>query len=141
MREITPYLNFDGNCREAMTFYQQCIGGELHVMNFDDGGMGDFQPPPGSEGRVLHARLVKGPTVLMASDTMPGMPYQRGNDVWLNIVCESAEEVDRLFPLLSRGGKEIMGPHDAFWGARFAMFTDRFGFNWMLNHERPRQQG
>lgn len=43
MKEITPYLNFDGNCREAMTFYQRCLGGELNVMTFGEAG---FDSPP-----------------------------------------------------------------------------------------------
>ncbi|HEV2149646.1 MAG TPA: VOC family protein [Longimicrobiaceae bacterium] len=133
MREITPYLNFDGSCREAMTFYQRCLGGELHVMTFADGG---FDSTPGAEERVLHARLVRGPTMLMASDTMPGTPYQQGTDIHLNFFLDSDEEVETLYPALSEGGQEVMAPHDAFWGARFAMFVDRFGVHWMLNHER-----
>lgn len=136
MQAMTPYLNFDGNCREAMTFYQHCIGGELNVMTF---GEGEFDSPPESKDRLIHARLTKGSTILMASDTMPGMPYQQGNNVWLSLVCESDEEVNSLYVTLSDGGKGIMPPHDAFWGARFGMFTDRFGFNWMLNHERTKQ--
>jgi PhnB protein len=67
------------------------------------------------------------------------MPFQQGNNVWLNFVCESDDEVASLYDALSTGGKEIMAPHDAFWGARFAMFTDRFGVNWMLNYERQPQ--
>lgn len=133
MKAITPYLNFDGNCREAMTFYQRCLGGELHVMTF---GEGEFESPPEAKDRVIHARLQRGDVVLMASDTMPGMPYEQGNDVWLSLQCESDDEVGSLYAALSAGGHEVMAPHDAFWGARFAMLTDRFGMNWMLNHER-----
>lgn len=141
MREITPYLNFDGTCGEAMRFYHQCLGGELHEMSFADGAkMGGFEVAPGTEDRMMHARLVSERAVLMASDTMQGESYAPGNNVWLNIVCESDEEVDSLYPKLSEGGREIMGPHDAFWGARFAMFQDRFGIHWMLNHERQHRQ-
>lgn len=136
MKEITPYLNFDGNCREAMTFYQRCLGGELHVMTF---GEGEFDSPPEAKDRLIHARLTRGSTVLMASDTMPGMPYRQGNSAWLNLSCESAEEVDRLYPALADGGSGAMPPHDSFWGARFAMLTDRFGVHWMLNYERAKQ--
>jgi PhnB protein len=136
MKAITPYLNFDGTCREAMTFYQKAIGGELFLTTFGDAA---FESPPESKDRVIHARLANGEAVVMASDTMPGTPYQQGNDVWLNIVCESDDEVGRLYGALVEGGREVMAPHDAFWGSRFAMLTDRFGINWMFNHERPRQ--
>lgn len=137
MKEIHAYLNFDGTCREAMTSYQQCLGGELHVMTV---GEGEPDAPPEARDRVIHARLAKGPALLMASDTMPGMPYRQGNHVWLSINCESAAEVDSLYAALSEGGNGTMPPHDSFWGARFAMLTDRFGRNWMLNHEQAEQQ-
>lgn len=118
-----------------MTFYQSCIGGDLNVMTF---GEADAKTPPGSKDRLIHARLAKGAMVIMASDSMQGMPYGQGNDVWLSAACDTDEEVDSLYPKLSAGGKSVMAPHDAFWNARFAMLTDRFGINWMLNHERPK---
>ena len=136
MKEITPYLIFDGNCRDAMTFYQRCIGGELNVMTF---GESDPNSPPEVKNRLIHARLAKGSLVLMASDTKPGMPYTQGDSVWLSLVCEDDAEVDTLYAALTDGGKGTMPPHDAFWNARFAMLTDRFGMHWMLNHEHVKQ--
>jgi PhnB protein len=137
MKEVTPYLVFDGDCREAMTFYQNCLGGELSVMPFGNGGV---ETPPGSADRVMHAHLASGTTVLMASDTMPGMPYTAGNSVSLNLGLDSVEEVDRLYQALGQGGQGTMAPHDSFWGARFAMLTDRFGMNWMLNFDQKGAQ-
>lgn len=133
MKDIKPYLTFDGDCREAMEFYQRCLGGELNVMTFGDG---DFDVPPEARGRLVHAALSNGTTSLMASDTMPGMDYTAGNSVTLNLVLESVEEVDRMYEALGDGGKGTMAPHDSFWGARFAMLTDRFGIHWMLNFDQ-----
>lgn len=133
MQSINAYLNFDGNAREAMTFYQQCLGGSLEVMTFAASGV---PHPPGSGDRVVHARLQNGGAVLMASDVMPGMPFVQGNHAWLNIACESDAEVDALFAKLLEGGEAKMPPSDTFWNARFGMLTDRFGMNWMFNHER-----
>lgn len=132
MKVITPYVIFDGNCREAMTFYHEILGGKLDVMRASDAP----NMPPGMGDRLIHARLVHGDTVLMASDNMPGMPYSQSNSIWLNVACETDEEVDSLYARLSDGGHVGQAPHDTFWNARFAMFTDRFGVNWMLNHER-----
>jgi PhnB protein len=111
MNRIAPYLNFDGNCREAMEFCQRCFGGELQVMTFAEG---DFESPPEAKDRLLHAHLARGEMVLMASDTMPGMPFQPGNNIWLSVECESDMEVDSLYPKLLAGGREVMAPHDAF---------------------------
>ena len=79
-----------------------------------------------------------GSALLMASDTMPGMPFQQGNNFSVNINCESLEEIERFFTALSENGKVTMPLHDAFWGARFGMLTDQFGVNWMFNFEKPK---
>ena len=136
MKEINAYLNFDGNCREAMKFYQTCLGAELQMTSFSEmpGNV-----PKEAKDRIMHARLAKGSTLLMASDTMPGMPYQPGNNVSMAIQCESLPEIERLFGALGEKGKVTMPLGDAPWGARFGMLTDRFGIHWLLNCELPKQ--
>jgi PhnB protein len=137
MKEINAYLNFDGNCREAMSFYQRCFGAELQVMLFSD-AKGQCEFPPGAEDKVMHARLTKGSVVLMASDTMPGMPLTPGNNVHLTIHCETLHEIQSLFAALGDNGTITMPLQDTFWGAHFGMLTDRFGVHWMLNFEKPK---
>lgn len=138
MTDSIPYLNFDGNCREAITFYHKCLGGDLMISTFGESGM---DAPPESKDRIVHARISQGASVLlMASDTMSnGSPYVQGNNVWVSLTCDSDEEVDKLFASMSAGGKEEMVPQDTFWNAYFAMFTDKFGFHWMLNHDKAPQ--
>lgn len=136
MKEITAYLTFNGNCREAMKFYEKCLEAELHLMPFSEG---QFEIPKEAKERILHARLTKGSAVLMASDAMPGMPFQQGNNFSVNINCESLEEIESLFAALGEKGKVNMVLQDAFWGARFGMLTDQFGIHWMFNFEKPKQ--
>jgi len=119
-----------------MTFYQSCLGGELNVMTFGESGQ---KSAPEARDRVMHARLANGPLVLMASDNMPDMDYHQGNNVWITLDFDSDEEIDRLYAILNAGGKDSMAPSNTFWGAYFAMLTDRFGFHWMLNHGKPGQ--
>ena len=83
--------------------------------------------------RILHAELHSGPVVLMASDTMPGMPFHRGSNFHISITCDSLAEMERMFAALSAGGTVTMAMHDAFWGGRFGMLTDQFGIGWMLS--------
>jgi len=135
MKAITNYLNFDGNTREAMTFYSQCLGTDLTVQTFKEAGI---PGPPGSDDRVIHASLTKGPILLMASDTMPGAPFTQGNNFFVSVDCEGTEEIERLFNAFSDGGKVIMELQDTFWGARFGMLTDKYGIGWMFNHELPK---
>ena len=134
MKAINPYLTFDGKTREAMTFYAKCLGADLQMQTFDEVKM---DCGPGGKDRIVHARLEKGSAVLMASDTMPGMPHSRGdNNFSVTIQCDSAEEVDRLYHALVAGGKPTMPPQDTFWNAHFAMATDRFGIPWMFNFDK-----
>src|SRR5581483_3364460 len=102
MKTLQPYLNFDGNTREAMTFYHECLGGDFMIQTFAEAGT---PGPPGAEDRVVHARITRGPLVIMASDTMPGMPFHPGNNVHLCVECDTASEQDRLFSSLAHGGK------------------------------------
>lgn len=135
MKAINVYLTFDGNCLEAMTFYAQCLGGKLESHSFAEipGGV-----PPGAETRTMHASVTKGTLAIMASDTMPGMPFTPGNNFSIAIAPDSKEETDQLFAALSEGGQAVMPLGDQFWGAYFGMLKDRFGVQWMLNYELPR---
>ena len=133
-REITPYLMFDGKCRDAMTFYQQVLGGELQLMTY---GQTNPNTPPAEKDKVIHARLESGATVIMASDSGHGMPVKDGDDVWLSLQCGPASEVDALYAKLAAGGQTPQPPNDAFWGARFGMLVDQFGVQWMLNSDAP----
>lgn len=142
MKGSTPYVNFDGNCRQAVTFYQKCLGAELRVMTFSEMPPGKGAPPIPAElkDRIMHAALInKGMPVLMASDTMPGMgmPYQHGNDFSIAVGCENAQEADRFFAALGEKGKVTMPLQETFWAVRFGMLTDQFGINWMLNVDKP----
>lgn len=134
MKESTTYLIFDGNCREAMKFYEKCLGAELRLVPFSEA---PGNCPKEAMDRIMHARLTTGSTpVLMASDTMPGMPFQKGDNFSISINCESVQEIERLFAALGEGGKVTMPLQETFWAARFAMLTDQFDINWMLNLDK-----
>jgi PhnB protein len=136
MKEFNTYLNFPGNCRQAMEFYAKCLGADLLVMPFSQGPM---EVTPETKDKVLHSRLSKGTQVIMASDCPPGTPLTEGNNFSICINCESREEVDKLFASLGEKGKPVMPAQDMFWGAYFGMITDQFGINWMFNFETAPQ--
>ena len=129
MKEITPYLMFNGNCRDAMTFYQKIFGGELTISTY---GETDPNTPPERKDQAIHAMLENKATMLLASDSH-GPPITPGSDVWLSLNCDKPSEVDSVYAALVAGGTPNQPPHDAFWGSRFAMLTDRFGVRWMLS--------
>lgn len=134
MKDITPYLTFNGNAHQAMTFYKEVLGGDLNLMTF---GNSPMEVPVDAKDRIMHATLSNGTFTLMASDTMPNDTVTNGNSVSLSINCGSLEEIDRFYNSLSDGGQITMPLQDTFWGARFAMLTDKFGISWMFNYDYP----
>lgn len=138
MTQLVPYLNFSGNAREAMTFYQQCLGGELTIMPFTGTPAAEHVPTAAQDG-VMHATLQSGDLLLMASDD-PFQPVQDGTGISLSLNCQSEEEIDQLFTRLGEGGKVTMPLADQFWGAKFGMLTDQFGKSWMFNFDRVQPQ-
>jgi PhnB protein len=132
MHGLITYLNFDGNTREAMTFYRDCLDAELRIHTTAEL---PHTGPYGASDRVVHARLTKGQAVLMASDSPPGAPLTQGNATFINVDCESLTELERLFTSLSAGGAVLMPLQDTFWGARFGIIRDRYGVQWMFNYD------
>jgi len=136
MKNATPYLFFNGNCRQALDFYKKVFGGELHVMTYADApkeaGAGNM--PEEMKSKVMHAKLTRGNFGFMASDTTEGANF--GDNVYLCVDCESVAEIETLFKSLSEKGKVEMPLNDTFWGARFGTITDQFGIGWMLNFQK-----
>ena len=133
MKEINAYLTFDGNCADAMKFYQKCLKADLQMMPFSE--MPGNKTPANAKDRIMHARLQKGNAILMASDTMPGHPFKPGNNFSISVNCESKKEVDDFANALKEGGQVTMPNQEMFWGAYFGMVTDKFGISWMFNHD------
>jgi PhnB protein len=137
MKELGPYLNFNGNCREAMNFYKDCLGGELTLMTFEDSKQ---DVPADMKDQIMHSTLRFTPHFsMMASDCMPGQPVTNGTSMMICINCDSQESINRSYANLAKGGKEIMPLSDTFWGARFGMLTDKFGIQWMFNFDTKPQ--
>ncbi len=131
MKSVNAYVNFGGNCREAMTFYQQCLGVELalHAYPGPDG-----LPSPDPAAKIMHSHLaIGGRPILMAADSPQPGALEPGNNVSISIDCETLDEQSRIFAALSAGGTVRMPLTDAPWGARFGMLTDKFGLPWMFN--------
>ncbi len=139
MTQINAYLTFGGNCREAMTFYKECLGGDLTMQAVGETPAASEMPPEAKDS-IMHATLQKDSLVLMASDKMSPMELKQGNTITLSLNCSSEEEIKTFFSNLSSDGQVTMPLADQFWGATFGMLTDKFGMNWMLNyHKNPKQ--
>jgi len=132
MTQINSYLTFSGNCREAMTFYRECLGGELTLQTIGESPMADKMPAK-MKDRILHSTLEKNALVLMGTDCVPEPGLTKGNAVSLALNCSSEEEIRNYYEKLSAGGRATHPLEDTFWGALFGGLTDRYGNHWLLN--------
>ncbi|MCU7694298.1 VOC family protein [Haoranjiania flava] len=142
--KLNPYLNFDGNCEEAMTFYKDALGVDFiggKIMRFGDMPGGTQSFPEEVKNKVLHCGLPVGDNVIMASDTF-GAPakFVEGTNNYLALGVDSREEADRLFNILSEGGIVEMPMSQQFFGY-FGSFTDKFGVMWMIVYDGETTHG
>ncbi|MBO0932284.1 VOC family protein [Fibrella aquatilis] len=135
MTQISAYLHFNGNCREAMTFYQQCLGGELTLLAVGESPMAEHFPAYMSE-HIMHADLKLDGAVLMASDL--ALDEAIGHAVSMMIECDSEADVHEKFARLAEGGEVLHPLEHTFWGSTFGDLTDQFGFHWYLNFSHPK---
>lgn len=128
--QINAYLIFEGKCREAMTFYNECLGGELELVAVKDSPMAK-QWPVHVQEHVLHASLVKNEMVLLGTDMAGNGGTIKGNNICLALQCSSKQEIETFFGRLSAGGK-ITHPLHEFFDGTIGGFTDKYGMTWVL---------
>ena len=141
MKQVNPYLNFNGNTEEAFNFYKSVFGGEFRMlMRFKDTPeAGNI--PADARNQIMHVALPLGKdNVLMGTDAPESMGFglKVGNNVHIAIQTESREEAHNLFKGLSAGGNVQMPMADMFWGDYYGAFTDKFGIQWMISFTNPK---
>ena len=137
--KMSTYLNFGGNCAEALAFYEKHLGGKtLSMMKWSQMPEAEKHTPPGYENSVLHARMALADTTIMASD-VPS--YQPMRSAYLALSVTSSEEAERIYAALSEGGEAFIKIGETFFAHRFGQFRDKFGTNWMVIHERQMPHG
>ena len=134
MTQLDAYLFFDGNCAQAMRFYERVLGGKLDaLMTYDQSPEGNQCGDGAGGDRIMHAALKLGDRLLMASDSPPGQPHQPSGGFSLSLFFPTTTEARRTFEQLAEGGKVIMPLDKTFWAETFGMCVDRFGTPWMVS--------
>lgn len=130
--QMSPYLNFTGECREAFNHYADVLNGEIvERFTYGESPMCDEMPAE-SHDHVMHTRLVAEGATLMGAD---GPPPEggTGHSMWVALNVDTAEEAERIFAAFSEGADIKMPMEKTFWAERFGMLVDRFGTAWLIN--------
>ncbi|HSL73419.1 MAG TPA: VOC family protein [Ilumatobacteraceae bacterium] len=130
---LHPYLFFTNTTREAMTRYQEILGGQLDIMNVADLPPGESMGDDVPDTAVAHAALTLGEhDMLMASDDPSGDGTGvKGASIHLGVA--DAAEARRIFDALADGGRIEMELEPTFWSPLFGSCVDRFGVSWMID--------
>lgn len=134
---VDIYMNFEGNCREAVEFYAEVFGTETpHIMTFGEAPPNpEFTLPEEAKNLVMHTRLNISGSNVMFSDVFPGSPFIKGNNISLAVVSKDLEEVKTVFNKLKEGGIVGMDLQETFWSKCYGQLTDKFGIDWQLNFD------
>ncbi|MFF3026965.1 VOC family protein [Microbacterium sp. NPDC057944] len=130
MTTLNPYISFHQNAREAMTFYQSALGGELRIDTFENYDMG---LPPNEKHLVMHAQLeTPDGLTLMGADTPSHMPYAAPAGISVSVSGDDEARLESIWNALAATGTITVPFETPPWGGRFGMLTDAFGIGWMV---------
>ncbi|GAA0890835.1 VOC family protein [Fulvivirga kasyanovii] len=132
MSKLITYLTFNGNCREAMKFYQNCFGGELYLQTIGDTPEAE-KLPANLRNYVLHASLDRNDLILMGTDMVEEKGLVKGNAMSIMVECSDEMEVRKYYDKLSEGGVATHPLKPNFFGNLFGGLQDKFGNHWLLH--------
>jgi len=133
MPQIAAYLSFNGNCAEAMRFYERVLGGKLEALLTNAQTPVGNELPPGNDDRIMHAYLTFEGGVLMAGDAVAGWPHEPMKGFNLTLSYDTTEDGKRVYDALAEGGEVKMEWQKTFWAEGFGMLVDRYGTPWIVN--------
>jgi PhnB protein len=136
-----PYILFDGNCADAMRFYETALGGKIIAMM--TGAQSPVQDPmmEAFGDRVMNAQLeLPGGLFLYGGDCQPNKPHQGFPGFSITLNLETIEEGEEIFNNLADGGVVTMPFSPTFWAEKFGMLTDKFGVDWIINGNLNKMQ-
>ena len=135
----TPYLTFQGTCKEAMETYAEIFGAEIDMM-MKASEMPGIEVPEGKTDWIGHSGLKFADGMLMGSDDIfGGTPPMGGCSVMVTL--PTTERGLEVFEKLSEGAEVRMPYQQTFWTPGFGTLTDRFGINWMISTDEPLPEG
>ena len=134
--KMNPYLNFNGQCEEALNFYAKVLGGEIEAIMTFAGTPAEEHVAPEWRKKVMHGSIKVGDMQIMGSDCPPGM-YEPMQGMSVALHVDKPADAERIFGDLSQGGTVKMPIEETFWAHRFGMCVDKFGTPWLINCAKP----
>ena len=133
MIKISPYLTFNGNCREAMIFYKECFGGELFFQTIGESPQSSDMTIR-MKNFILHSTLHNESFMIIGTDIVGNEVIIKGNSVAILVNCSSKEEAKKVYEKLAEGSIPVNSLQITYWGALFGDITDKYDNHWLINY-------
>ena len=127
-------LGFDGRCEAAFRFYERCLNATIAGIFTWGGSPMAGDAPAGWEGKVFHATLKIGDTLIAGGDVHPDR-YEQPKGFSVLLQMDDSEAAERVFQALAENGRIDMPLQQTFWATRFGVLLDQFGIPWTINCE------
>ncbi|MCF2489465.1 VOC family protein [Dyadobacter sp. CY347] len=131
---ISPYLTFNGNCKEAMHYYKECFGGKLTLETIGDTPFA-IEFPEDMHHQVMHAMLTNREFTIMATDFMGAQEFIADTDISIALLFDDQQEIIRCFSKLAADGKVIYALNPESANTLFGVVQDQFDIIWMFNYD------
>lgn len=128
----TTHLNFRGEARAALEFYQSVFGGDLMAFTYEDAH--NVQDPTEADQIMFGQVTTDNGFQVMAYDVPSAMPFERGaGSFFVSVRGETADEITELWAKLSAGSTVVVDLAPAGWAPLYGMLTDPFAITWVLD--------
>jgi PhnB protein len=130
------HLNFRGQARDALDFYQGVFGGHVVAITYADAHAA--QRPEEAEQVMWGQVRSEAGFHVMAYDVPASRPYDPGTDpVFVSVRGDDADEIRGYWEALSQGAVVKAPLEPSAWAPLYGMLTDRFGVTWVLDVAAP----
>ncbi|MFV8752974.1 VOC family protein [Nannocystaceae bacterium ST9] len=136
--QVTNHLNFRGDARAALEFYQSVFGGDITIVTYENAHQ--VQDPSEANHVMWGQVAAEDGFRVMAYDVPSRMAWDKGtNAFFVSVRGDSAEEIGARWQRLSAGGTVVQPLAPSGWAPLYGMLVDRFGITWVLDvapHDR-----
>ena len=138
--KICPYVSFNGNCAEAVTFYEKAFNVTADISRYKDAPQEEgYESPESDKNLIMHAQFEIDGAMIMLCDMPTDSPVKIGENIGIMVEFDSVEQATSAFNALKEGGKIDMELQETFWSKCFGSLTDKFGINWNISIGCPKE--
>ena len=138
--KISPYISFNGNCEEAVLFYEKAFNIKADITRYKDAPKeNDYQVQQGTENLIMHAQFELNGEMIMFADMPPDFALQYGDNIAIMVEFDNIEAAKTAFEALREGAEVNMELQETFWSKCFGSLIDKFGIYWNISIGCPKE--